>query len=289
MKSCNSCKKAFDSTNWECPSCGYVPQVADGCLLFAPELAIQNGGFDPADFQMLSVLEKKHFWFLSRNNLIGWAINHYFSRARSFFEVGCGTGFVLSTIRRKFPALTISGSDIYSAALTYSRREAANINLFQMNASCIPFEDEFDVVGAFDVIEHVEDDTVVLSQIFKSLKNRGGIILTVPQHPFLWGKDDENACHKRRYTKGNLVAKVVQAGFTIERVSSFVSLLFPLLWFSRRKTRNSIETFDPLAELKIGTFLNFSLKIVMNIERVLIQLGISFPFGGSLLLIAYKQ
>jgi SAM-dependent methyltransferase len=57
--------------------------------------------------------------------------------------------------------------------------------LFQMDARKIPFESEFDVIGAFDVLEHIEEDEKALAQIFHAVLPGGGLILTVPQHRFL--------------------------------------------------------------------------------------------------------
>jgi SAM-dependent methyltransferase len=118
---------------------------------------------------------------------------------------------VLSGIERAFPHLALYGSEIFSAGLAYAARRLNSAELFQMDARQIPFENEFDVIGAFDVLEHVKDDGVVLQQMHQALCAGGGLLVTVPQHPLLWSHLDEYACHVRRYTRKELRRKVVQA------------------------------------------------------------------------------
>ena len=77
-----------------------------------------------------------------------------------------------------------------------------------MDARRIPFEREFDVVGAFDVLEHIVEDEDVLGQMFKATRPGGGLLVTVPQHPFLWSASDEHAMHQRRYSRAELRRKV---------------------------------------------------------------------------------
>ncbi len=289
MKLCLLCKQPFDSTDWCCPSCGHIPQLHEGHLSFSPDLAKINDGFTEEQCTQLAQLEAENFWFRSRNRLLIWALQFYFSKARSFLEIGCGTGFVLSGIRQTFPELKLYGSEIFNEGLAFAKQRLPEITLFQMDARCIPFEQEFDVIGAFDVLEHIEEDEIVLSQMFQATKPTGGIILTVPQHRFLWSLVDEQAFHKRRYTRQELVEKVQRAGFTILRVTSFVSLLLPLMILSRMKRQVMQANFNPVAEYEIGSVLNKILEKVLGIERVAIARGIFWPAGGSLLIVARRD
>jgi SAM-dependent methyltransferase len=157
-----------------------------------------------------------------------------------------------------------------------------------MDARNIPFEEEFDVIGAFDVLEHIHEDEKVLSRMYRAARAGGGVILTVPQHPFLWSRQDEYACHVRRYTSSELRSKVERAGFTVTQISSFVSLLLPVLAIARLRNRNVADAFDPLDELRMGRAANAVLDRVMDVERALIRLGVSFPAGGSLLVVGTK-
>lgn len=288
MKECLSCGNCFESPGWECPLCHYKPKDKKGHLLFAPESAEKNTGFDASYFSKLASAEDRNFWFRARNKLVIWSLERFFPNAKNLLEIGCGTGFVLSGIARGFPQLSLYGSEIYSDGLTYASERLTKAKLFQMDARKIPFNNEFDVIGAFDVLEHIEDDNLVLAQMYKAVRKGGGIILTVPQHRFLWSKVDESACHVRRYEAKELKDKAERAGFKVVKAVSFVSLLLPLMAASRlMKCKDSSES-DNMPEIEINGFMNTVLEKILDIERGLIRLGIHLPFGGSLLLIAKK-
>lgn len=262
--------------------------MLNGHLAFAPELANENEGFEAEYFQKLFELESDNFWFRSRNQLIVWALKRYFPRAESFLEIGCGTGFVLSGIQKALPRLSLTGSEAFSAGLSLAAQRLPGVELFQMDARRIPFREEFDVVGAFDVLEHIKEDSEVLAQMHQATRKAGGIIVTVPHHPFLWSPVDDYARHVRRYKSRELTDRVRRAGFDIIRVTSFMSLLLPLLVLSRLRQRWQKSEFDPNSELKINPLLNNALKRILDLERSTIRGGLSLPAGGSLLLIARK-
>lgn len=250
-------------------------------------LPTQNGvGYSPELFAKLAVHEAGHFWFRGRNRLICWAMARYFADASSFLEVGCGTGFVLSGVGCAFPRLNISGCEYYPEGLTVAAGRLPGATLLRADARALPFVEKFDVVGGFDVLEHIVDDNAVLRQMYRAVRPGGGILLTVPQHPFLWSDQDEHARHVRRYNAGELCKKVEAAGFTVMLKTSFVSLLLPLMLMSRRRRRHGRS--DPLAELRIGKLVNAGCGAVMAVERLAIRLGVRFPAGGSLLLVARR-
>lgn len=291
MKLCLNCQMSFEKDAWVCPSCGIEPEKKDGKLLFSPELADENEGFDASFFDRLFKIEASSFWFCARNRLLIWALRNYFPEAKKFFEIGCGTGFVLSAIEKEFPELELCGSEIFKEGLKLAACRVSRANLFQADARKIPFQSEFDVIGAFDVMEHIREDSIVIHQMYQALKPGGGIIITVPQHKFLWSKIDEEGCHIRRYNKLDLKRIVEGAGFKVIKMTSFVSLLLPLVILSRFRLKlkfmQKIDE-DIMAEFKIGTSLNSLLKKILDFEFFMIKLGIEFPIGSSLLLVALK-
>ncbi|MGH7738652.1 MAG: class I SAM-dependent methyltransferase, partial [bacterium] len=108
-----------------------------------------------------------------------------------FFEIGCGTGFVLQALERETAGLELFGSEIHLEGLRYARERLARTELFQMDAQHIPFRNEFGGIGLFDVLEHIADDQAVLRQVHQALVPGGGLVVTVPQHAFLWSRVDE--------------------------------------------------------------------------------------------------
>ena len=259
-----------------------------GFTAFAPELARAEAGYDPRHFSELAKLESDNFWFRARNRLVVWALGRYFPGARRLLEVGCGTGFVLSGIAGAFPALEITGSEVAAEGLGFAARRVPVARLIQMDARRIPFRGEFDVVGAFDVIEHIEDDRAVLRALNNALVPGGGLLLTVPQHPFLWSEYDVRARHVRRYRAAELRAKLVEAGFEVVKMTSFVTLLLPLMTASRLARKTPGEDYDPLAELRIAPWLNRILACVLGAEFLLVRAGMRLPAGGSLLVVAKR-
>ena len=166
---------------------------------------------------------------------------------------------------------------------------AANVpsaRLFQADACSLPFRDAFDVIGAFDVLEHIDDDTGVLAELGAVLKPGGGLLISVPQHPSLWSARDEAVSHKRRYTRGELVRKLTDAGFAVKRATSFMSLPLPAMWWSAVRHRQLRDNYDPFAEFRIGRIPNAILNGVLGFERGLLRRGVSFPVGGTLLVVA---
>jgi len=288
VKLCLRCGSAYGAAGWTSPSCSYAPALIDGFPAFAPELAEDGGaGFRAEHFAGLAGLEAGNFWFRARNRLIVWALEKYFPGARRLLEIGCGTGFVLSGIAQALPGLELSASEVHSRGLRFAAERVRRSSFFQMDARRIPFDGEFDVVGAFDVLEHIAEDEAVLAGVNRALRPGGGIVLTVPQHPWLWSRHDEDACHVRRYVRAELRGKVEKAGFEVLRATSFVSLLLPALAAARLRRRGATD--DALGELRLGAAANRLCGGIMALERGLIRSGLSFPAGGSLLVIARRR
>ncbi len=248
-----------------------------------------NIGFKAHYFKELAELEAGNFWFRARNKLIIWALHRYSPNMKSFLEIGCGTGFVISAISKRFPEARLSGSEYLEEGLVYAQQRLPSAEFAQMDARDIPYESELDTLGAFDVLEHIEEDEVVLQQIYKALKPGGIMFLTVPQHRWLWSAVDEYACHVRRYTASELHQKVSRAGYDIVRSTSFVSTLLPAMYLSRLMQQNKMDaSVDEMAELRINPILNKIFEWLLNFELALIHAGISLPVGGSRLLVARK-
>lgn len=245
-------------------------------------------GFDEESFDHLPEAEEKSFWFRSRNELILWAMKGYFADADSMLEVGCGTGFVLAALRRAFPSMRLVGGELFTEGLEIAARRVPDAELVQLDARAIPYRGEFDVVGAFDVLEHVEEDQLALAGMRDALRPGGGLLITVPQHPRLWSVVDEYSHHVRRYRRKDLVSKVEFAGFEIVRATSFVSLLLPVMALSRIRLRRR-EAFDPLSEYRLPWFVDSALGWVLGAERALIRAGLALPVGGSLFLVARRR
>lgn len=289
MKACPRCQQEFVSLDWKCPACNFIPDYVSDIPVLAPDLAEGGAGFRPEIFEQLAVLEARNFWFCARNRLIVWALKSHFPTMRSYLEIGCGTGYVLSGVAQAYPAAKLVGTEVFSVGLPYAASRVRTAELLQMDARHIPYVNEFDVIGAFDVLEHIDEDEVVLNSMLRALRPGGGVAISVPQHPWLWSTADEHACHVRRYKVGELREKVYRAGFKLQFETSFVSLLLPAMLASRLTKQRGTEQGDPLSELRLPTMLNRVFGTVMNLEYRLITSGLRFGMGGSRLLIATKE
>ena len=225
----------------------------------------------------------------ARNRLILWALRRYCPGFDSFLEIGCGTGYVLSGVARAFPSAVLHGSEIFQAGLAFAISRTPGVDFMQMDARDIPFVDEFAAIGAFDVLEHIEEDSRVLFQMHAALRPDGVLLLTVPQHDWLWSPLDDSTFHVRRYSSADLHRKVREAGFEIVRSTSFVSCLLPLMLLSRLLARvRPPRGGNGLPELEINAALNRVFELLMGLEFRFIRLGLSLPLGGSRLLVARK-
>jgi SAM-dependent methyltransferase len=256
--------------------------------VFSPELAQNSSGFKASYFAPLAALEKGNFWFRARNALIVWALGKYGAGVSSFIEIGCGTGFVLQGIASHFPKMHLIGSEIYPEGIAFAAERIPGAEFMQMDARNIPFVDEFDALGAFDVLEHIDEDEAVLKQMCHALRPDGLLLLTVPQHHWLWSGVDDYSCHVRRYTAHDLHEKLARAGFSVVRSTSFVTSLLPLMFFSRLQRRGKDKSFDPYAELRVNPLVNRIFEGFLRLELWFIRRGVSFPVGGSLLIVAAK-
>jgi SAM-dependent methyltransferase len=249
-----------------------------------------KAAFPTESFATLAELEPRSFWFRGRNDLIAWALGTYFPDAASFLEVGCGTGFVLLGLRRRFPGLRLVGGEPEEAGLAVASERLPDVELRTLDARDLPFDSEFDVVGAFDVLEHIDDDEVALEQLRKAAKPGGGVLLTVPQHPWLWSSVDEFGGHRRRYRREELIRKAEAAGLEVLRTTSAVTFLLPLVALSRlRDRRTPPEEYDVRREFSAPPKVDALLERVLWLERRLIARGVSFPAGSSLLLVARRR
>ena len=281
--------EAIWPTDWKCSACSNRVPVADGLPVYAPHFAKTPTGFDSSAFNWLVEHEDGHFWFEPRNALLLGLARKYFSAGGHYLEIGCGTGFVLDHFARAGSWSTVTGSEIHLAGLKYARRRLGDRASFvQMDARRIAARDTFAVIGAYDVLEHIDDDIAALKAIYSALAPGGGFIASVPQHPILWSAADDLAHHVRRYRRGELESKLRSTGFQIIASTSFAATVLPLMVANRLSyRRGQIEDFVR-SEFAVPRLLNYALKLVLNLEVATTLKGLAWPLGGSRVVIARK-
>ena len=271
-------------TSWRCKVCGRAVPDAFGIPMFDPGLADSASGFDPTAFDRLAEIEETHFWFVARNRLILGLADKYFAAARRYLEIGCGNGAVLQALAHSRNWDRMVGSDLHPRGLAHARaRVPQGVEFVQLDARAIPAATAFDLIGAYDIIEHVADDEAVLRSMRRAIAPGGGVLIAVPQHPALWSHIDEIGHHQRRYRLGEMERKLERNGFAILFSSSYTSVLLPLMALSRLRTRffPAGRDADLSRELKVGPGANRVLTAILNSEVRLTLAGMRWPFGGS--------
>jgi SAM-dependent methyltransferase len=254
--------------------------------MLAPELANTISGFDPASFELLASVEATYFWFVARNELIVALANRFFPGAKSLLEIGCGNGAVLRALAGSRKWSRLVGSDLHPAGLLNARNRVPEAEFIQMDATRVAAQNAFDLIGAFDVLEHVLDDEGALRGLRRAIAPSGGVIIAVPQHPWLWSREDEIGHHVRRYRRGELEEKLKRNGFVVMFSSSFVSVLLPLMIASRLISRVRGAHADFGREMTIGPAANRALLSMLRAEVRSTLAGMRWPVGGSRVIVA---
>jgi SAM-dependent methyltransferase len=257
---------------------------------------LSTSSYDPELYDSLVAVEENHFWFRARNRAIATVfetIRHGLPPGYRVLEVGCGTGNVLRTLQQSAAGGMVVGMDLYQEGLEYARRRLDPANLVRADVGHPPFGVRFDVVGVFDVVEHLDDDVTALRGLRELLKDGGVLMLTVPADPRLWSYFDVGSHHKRRYEKGDLLDKLARAGYEVEYLTPYMGLLHPVMWLGRRLTawRRGGRT-DPWdlaqADLRVRPISGALMGFFLARELPALRRRMTLPLGASLLAVARR-
>lgn len=271
--------------------------IVEGIKCYEPELCRENAFYMSEGLDVTNELEDQRFWCRSRNRIPTDLILRYghvgeTATPREFLDIGCGTGFFLRGLAAA-SNLRLTGSEVLLNSLKYAATHLPQAEFIQLDARTIPFSDRFDIIGAFDVLEHIDDDRAVMVSTANALTDEGVFVVSVPQYMFLWSPLDDLVRHKRRYTRRELTGKLRDAGFDIVYATSFVFLLFPVVVSARLLDRGRAADQDEKAEfdkrVRFPGFPNHLFDTVMRVDEFLIRLGLSLPMGGSLIVVAHKR
>lgn len=206
MLKCKICQSVLNKTDkgFSCPICKKEYPSIDGIFCFSE--IYNKDSFSEDFFKILYEVENNNFWFRVRNLIIGNLIQKYLPLESKIIEVGCGTGFVTSYLKKL--GYDIDCADLYLKGLKYCKiRDAAN-TYYQFDIYDKLLYDHYDGICAFDVIEHIDNDDIVLNNMKNALKDGGFIFITVPANKRLWSKNDVYSMHKRRYNLSELKEKI---------------------------------------------------------------------------------
>jgi len=242
---------------------------------------------DISAYKELSELQKKHWWFRARTNIISAVLSKYVkkSETRQIIEIGCGAGGNISLLK-EFGH--VSGLEMEPSVAEYAKKNTyADIRIGHMPDN-IPFNNKFDIACMLDVLEHIENDKEAVSAVHTMLSDKGLFVLTVPAYNWLYGKHDKILHHKRRYTKDVLIKLLSDNGFEILNASYFNTLLFPLVAAARVFEKIVNSSGQAIGFQTPADPINFFLYSVFSLEAGMLS-KISLPFGASLIIISRKK
>jgi SAM-dependent methyltransferase len=238
-------------------------------------------------YPILFQVEQSHWWHIGRRRILASFVADICSRVTDrrprILDVGCGTGANLLMLSQYGEA---EGVDISEDALAFCRERGLD-HVRQGAGEELPYdENSFDLVTAFDVVEHMDDDLAGLREMFRVLRPGGHALIFVPTFMFLWGLQDDVSNHRRRYRLPELRRVLEQAGFEIER-SSYANITFflPILLIRKlmRLTGIKAETEN---NINVPAFNGF-LGALFGAESTVLRYA-NLPFGVSGLCVAKK-
>ena len=227
-------------------------------------------------------LERSHWWFVARQQILLRLTRRFLPPGGKFLDVGCGTGDYLETASREFDG---HGIDCSATAVRICReRGLTNVTATTLEDLTEQPQAQFNAVMFFDVIEHLDDDTGTLAAARRVLVPGGVVMVTVPAYQFLWSRHDDENQHRRRYTARQLRARLKTAGYRVEMLTYFNTLLFPLAVARRTAQRFFPQPdYDELAMPR--GWRNACLRRVFGVEAPFVKRASAyglFPFGLSI-------
>jgi SAM-dependent methyltransferase len=231
-------------------------------------------------------IEDVHWWLAGRRDILLHFLGSEVETGRmprAALDCGCGSGTLLGRIEAGAVAV---GLDLHRP----EGRTDSPVRFVQGSVEALPFTaGAFDVICAFDVLEHVENDVRTLEQMARCLKPGGRLFVSVPAYAMLWDALDDLAGHVRRYRLRELRAKLKRAGLEAVRLTYFNTFLFPAVLAVRmlRKLERRLGVTSPPSDFAVPRprALNAMLRAVFASELRLLR-RIDFPYGGSILAIA---
>ncbi len=173
-----------------------------------------------------------------------WLVRSRFPKPGRLIEGGIGAGGNLLHFQQL--GFQVTGFDVMAESVEHVKsRGVADVRVQDL---CTPWpvdQQSASVILLLDVIEHLVDPVAALKQAKEALSPSGGIIVTVPAYPSLYGPWDKALGHYRRYTWRMLREHTEQAGLKLSWCSFWNSYTLPIAWLVRLKERMSTKKSKP--------------------------------------------
>ncbi|MCB9897274.1 MAG: class I SAM-dependent methyltransferase [Planctomycetes bacterium] len=252
---------------------------------------------DREAFRQFADLEQRHWWFRGRRGCYVPLLEHVLARDLGraprdllVVDVGCGVGGFLAPLQRFGRVL---GLELDEPSIAYCRERGHRETLVARSDALPLPPSSVDLLTLWDVLEHTPDDRVVLRELLATLRPGGHLALSLPAYPWLYANNDRVAHHFRRYTRGEIVGKLREAGFAVRKATYVNVALAPLIV----PTVLAIKTVEDVFRIEAGgrtnlsvsppAPLNAALAAIFSGEQRLLR-HVSSPFGHSLFCVARR-
>ncbi|MFA5009623.1 MAG: class I SAM-dependent methyltransferase [Patescibacteria group bacterium] len=238
-----------------------------------------------SEYAQMERQEQHYWWHVGRREVLHrvLAVQLPPMGKLEVLDIGCGTGINYIWLKQWGRVI---GLDPSPEALAYCREHHAYDELVQADGTNLPFRGQFDLITAFDVLEHTVDDINALQNWHIALKPNGYVFITVPAYQWLFSAHDQALHHRRRYSSRELRDKLEQAGFKIKFISPFFWFTFPIVMLVRLFTKQAkpktsyVDTPSLLGRYLIG---------LSGAEAKFLAEGNQLPWGSSILIFAEKD
>jgi SAM-dependent methyltransferase len=248
--------------------------------------ASRQPDMDIAAFAVEAEVENSHWWFVGRRQLFAVELERAkISHEARILDIGTGTGSTLRMLGERGYS-NVTGIDQSDEAIRYCALKGLGaVAKGDLSDLCFP-GDSFDFVFATDVLEHMEDDGQGLREISRVLAPGGHALITVPAFMALWGLQDRQAFHKRRYRRKPLLALISAAGLMPLKSYYFNYLLFLPILAARKaidRLNLNLESENQVNSPVLNQILGAVFRLDIRTAPV-----IKPPFGVSVLVVAQK-
>jgi SAM-dependent methyltransferase len=242
---------------------------------------------DQALMQATFEVDEHHWWYRGRRRIIVAELDRLpLPTPAHVLDAGCGSG---RTMQELTGYGQVHGIELSPEAAELARRRGhGEVKIGRLEQ--LPWEsDTFDLVTCLDVIEHTPNDRLTLTELRRVTRPGGFLLVTVPAYPALWSYHDEANHHYRRYSRGMLRSSAAAAGWRVERMTSFNSVLLAPAAAVRLAQRRRGSHNGQSNDLHVGpAWLNDVLERPMALEASWLGRGHTLPAGLSLLAVLSK-
>jgi len=232
--------------------------------------------------QQILEVEERHWWYQGRRRIVGEVVRALeLPSSAEILDAGCGSGRNMVDLA---PLGAVTGVEIAQASAEHARARGVG-EVVEASLTELPFAaDSFDLAVCLDVIEHIEEDRVALSELRRVVRPTGALLVTVPAYQWLWSEHDLINHHVRRYTRRTLDEVAASAGWTTVWTTYFNSWLLPVAAVHRRLSRLRQSFDEPVSDLQLTPErMNSVLEQPLRFEAWLIARGRRLPAGLSLM------